>query len=74
MQDVVADVMNHWISCNVYTTTRKTVRSRLAILVNTYHQLKRTTQKKKGPTFENNLKDFSKHCERLFDIRCIDKK
>ena len=45
MQDVVADVMNHWISCNVYTTTRKTVRSRLEILVNTYHQLKRTTHK-----------------------------
>ena len=45
MQDVVADVMNHLISCNVYTTTRKTVRSRLEILVNTYHQLKRTTHK-----------------------------
>lgn len=72
MQNVVADIMNHWIGCNVYTTTRKTVKSRLETLLNTYNSLKKKSPNEKGPTFINNLKDFNKLSKGLFDIRCTD--
>lgn len=71
--DVVADVMNHWISCNIYTTSKRSVKNKLEKLVNTYNSLKKTPQKKKGPTFASSLNNFSKLCEGLFEIRCTDK-
>ena len=70
--DVVADVMNLWISCNVYTRTRKAVTSKLEKLINTYNSLKKVPQGKKHSTYAANLNSFALLCRQLFDIRCID--
>ena len=66
---VVADIMNHWIACNIYTVTYKSVREKLEKMSTTYTTLKKHPAKKKGETFSNNLKHFAKECESLFDIR-----
>ena len=70
--NVAADVMNHWISCNVYTITRKSITNKLEKLVITYNNLRKVPLKKKGPTYDTNLDNFSKLCTDLFDIRCTD--
>ena len=70
--NVAADVMNHWISCNVYTITKRSVINELEKLVTNYNNLKKVPLKKKGPTYATNLDNFSKVCTELFDIRCTD--
>ena len=71
---VAADVMIHWIVCNVYTKCLKSVNQNLNEIVNTYNNLKKVTKSKKGLTFSSNLRKFSEECNRLFDIRCLDLK
>ena len=68
LDHVVADIMNHWIACNIYTVTHKSVREKLEMST-TYTILKKHTAKKKGETFSNNLKHFTKECESLFHIK-----
>ena len=73
LHHVAADIMNHWIACNIYTVTFKSVRRKLEKMSTTYTTLKKHPAKKKSETFSNNLKNFAKECESLFDIRTSDK-
>ena len=72
LHHVAADIMNHWTVCNIYTVTHKSVREKLE-LSTTCTTLKKHTAKKKGETFSNNLKRFTKESESLFHIRTSDK-
>ena len=72
LQNAAADVMNHWVACNIYTTTQRMVRQKLEKLQNTYNNLKKVPHKKKGATFSTNLKDYFQLCEGLFDVKCVD--
>ena len=57
-----ADIMNHWIACNIYTKTIKSIREKLEKMSQTYTTLK-NIQPKKSETFSNNLKHCAKECE-----------
>ena len=70
--NTAADVMNHWIACNVYTKTQKTVKTDIQKLLNTYNDLKKVSKAKKEGKFKDNLAQFSKQCNSLFDIKCTD--
>ena len=56
--NVAADIMNHWITCNIYTVTHKSVSEKLENKPTTYTTLKKHPDKKKGETSSNNLKHF----------------
>ena len=44
IHNVAADVMNHWIACNVYTVTYINVKSKLEKIMDTYtNKLKKTS-------------------------------
>lgn len=67
-----ADVMNHWISCNIYTLCYKNVHKKLCNMSDTFETLKKYPAKKKGDTFMVKLRQFIKECEKLFDIKTFD--
>ena len=67
-----ADIMNHWIACNIYTKTTKSIREKLEKMSQTNTTLK-NIQPKKSETFSNNLKHCAKECESSFHIRTNDK-
>ena len=74
LHNVAADIMNHWISCNIYTITHKSVREKLSKFVVTYEKLKKyAAAKKNGKPFKDTLSTFGQECEKLFDIRTSDK-
>ena len=72
LHHVAADIMNHWIACNIYTVTHKSVREKLEKISTTYTTLKNYPAKRKSETFSNNLNYFAKECE-SFDVRTSDK-
>ena len=72
LENICLDIMLHWISCNVYTVTRKTVRRKLEEIVETYKDLKKVPKAKRGETFYLRLQNFKSNCEALFDIKCQD--
>lgn len=72
VQNTAADIMNHWVACNVYTKNVKAVKKDIQKLLNTYNDLKKVSKAKKGEKFLENLAKFSEQCDYLFDIKCTD--
>ena len=72
MTDVASDIMLHWISCNIYTMTCKSVVNKLEATIETYKNLKKHPLAKRGKTFYMKLKQFREKCEQLFDMNCGD--
>ena len=48
LHHVVADIMNHWIACNICAVTYKSVRDKLEKMSTIYTTLKKHPAKKKG--------------------------
>ena len=71
-ENICLDVMLHWISCNVYTITKKAVRKKLDELVKSFRDLQKIPKAKRGKDFYSRLKNFQIKCNALFDIRCND--
>ena len=72
IHNVAADLMYHWIKCNVYTVTHKNVKSKLEQMLNIYSNLKKIPMNKRGVSYSKNLQDFISKCDVLFDIKCTD--
>ena len=62
-------VMLQLIACNIYTVTQKSVSEISEKMSTAYTTLKKYPAKKREETFSNNLKQFGKICESLFDTR-----
>ena len=69
---ICLDIMLHWISCNVYTVSRKSVRKKLDDLINDFRVIQKNPKAKRGNTFYSKLAEFKSHCDSLFNIRCLD--
>ena len=67
--DVVSDIIFHWISCNIYTMTRRSVINKLKAIIETYRNLKKYPLAKRGTTFYMKVNQFRENCEQLFDIK-----
>ena len=65
--DVTLDLMNHWISCNVYPKTRKHGQKQLPEHFAKFKYL-RDYLKKKKETYWNEYNLFLTNCNKLFDI------
>ena len=62
--------MLHWIYCNIYTQSYKTVRKKIEELYKEYKAIKDYAKKKRGETCWNQLDKFIKECGTdLFDIK-----
>ena len=48
--NVTLDLINHWVNCNVYTQSRKTIQQRLMVILKKY--FKETRKNKKKDTLE----------------------
>ena len=51
IKNLATDVMNHWISCYVYTNTLKSVRQKLQKVWERYNYLKKQAYEKEGWNF-----------------------
>ena len=63
------DVMLHWVYCNVYTVTYKTVKKKLEDHLQTYHTLRKYDHNKRKDKYWENVETFSGKCKSYFDIR-----
>ena len=70
--NVCLDIMIHWISCNVYTVSRRTVRTKLDELVKKYRDLNKIQKVRRNDNYYTKLKNFKSICESIFDIKCLD--
>ena len=66
--DYASDLALHWIFCNVYPQTLKTIKKKLQECLDQYQQLKKTQRQKRGRTYHERLDLFVKSCDTLFDI------
>ena len=63
------DVMLHWVYCNVYTVTYKTVKKKLEDHLQTYHTLRKYDHNKRKVKYWEKVETFSGECKSIFDIR-----
>ena len=66
--NVTFDLINHWIKCNVYTQTRKSVQSRLTAYFDKLKYLKDYPKNKKKDTYWKQYSEFVSASKQLFDI------
>ncbi len=70
---ILAEILQeHWLFCNIYTLTRKAVKSRILDLYSQFITLLQTRQNRRNATFLTRVEDFNKDADRLFDIFCAD--
>ena len=72
---VAIDLMLHWVNCNLYTVSRKTVTCQINDLMEEFEKLKRYARSKKqnqSCTYYERLKKLKEKCDSLFDIKCVD--
>lgn len=62
------DLALHWIFCNIYPQTLKTIKLKLQECLNEYQYLKKVSKKKRGKTYYTKLDLFVQSCGTLFDI------
>ena len=66
-------LIEHWEWCNIYTKTRKQVRSAVEALYDDYNYIKKHFKKReKSPAFVKNLENFKFKVYHLFDIKVTD--
>ena len=70
--DIASDIMIHWISCNIYTITRKAVLNKIEQYMKIYKDLLKYPRSKKGETYYTRVSQFKEQCNCLFDIKCTD--
>ena len=66
--NVTLDLINHWVNCNVYTQSRKTIKQRLMVILKKYKYLREYSKNKKKDTYWNEYRKFIIACRNLFDI------
>ena len=66
--NVTLDLINHWVNCNVYTQSRKTIQQRLMVILKKYKYLREYSKNKKKDTYWNEYQKFIIACRNLFDI------
>ena len=66
--NVTLDLINHWVNCNVYTQSRKTIQQRLMVILKKYKYLREYSKNKKRDTYWNEYQKFIIACRNLFDI------
>ena len=66
--NVTLDLINHWVNCNVYTQSRKTIKQRLMVILKKYKYLREYSKNKKKDTYWNEYQKFIIACRNLFDI------
>ena len=62
------DLINHWIKCNIYTQTRKSVQSRLTAYFDKLKYLKDYPKNKKKDMYWKQYSEFVSASKQLFDI------
>ena len=66
--DVSLDMMNHWISCNVYPQSQKWVQKQLNYHLLKFKYLKNYPKMKKKDTYWREYNIFVTSCSKLFHI------
>ena len=66
--NVTLDLINHWVNCNVYKQSRKTIQQRLMVILKKYKYLREYSKNKKKDTYWNEYQKFIIACRNLFDI------
>ena len=74
MQNLTHELMLHWIYCNVYTVSIKTVRKELDFLVQEYQYLKKYPIPNRGDSYWMRFNTFINVQSTLFDIKVEDNK
>ena len=69
MNEVVMDLMLHWINCNVSTQSRKTIAEKLKKYKQELSDLQRYPKTKRGETYWKRVSTFVTDCNKLFDIK-----
>ena len=69
IKNIALDLMNHWIFCNVYTQTYKTVKKRIKGYVDEYHALKNYPKAKRKGAYLQRYNQFLSDCKKLMDIK-----
>ena len=65
--NVTLDLINHWVHCNVYTQSRKTMQ-RIMVILKKYKYLREYPKNKKKGTYWNEYQKYIIACRNLFDI------
>ena len=66
--NVTLDLINHWVNCNVYTQSRKTIPQRLMVILKKYKYFREYPKNKKKVKYWNEYQKFIIACRNLFDI------
>ena len=61
-------LINHWVNCNVYKQSGKTIQQRLMVILKKYKYLREYPKDKKKDTYWNEYQKFIIACRNLFDI------
>ena len=65
---LASTVALHWIFCNVYPQSLKTIREKIQSLKDEIDGLKKYPKKKRGSPYYSKLENFVAHCRSLFDV------
>ena len=66
--NVTLHLINHWVNCNVYTQSRKTIPQRLMVILKKYKYFREYPKNKKKVKYWNEYQKFIIACRNLFDI------
>ena len=72
VRDVAGDLLNHWINCNIYTQTPKSVTEKLQTLADRFKKLKKYPANKRTDPYFQKLTTLKTNCRGIFDIRTQD--
>ena len=68
------EIINIWLFCTVYPTSKPSVQKKVLKLVNNFNKLVKYSKVKRGPLHEEKVKEFSRNSETLIDVFCFDEK
>ena len=68
------EIIDISLFCTVYPTSKPSVQKKVLELVNNFNKLVKYPKVKQGPSYEENVKAFSRTSETLIDIFCYDEK
>ena len=65
-------LQEHWLFCNIYAMTRRSVKLKILDLYSNFITLTQTRKNRRNEIFLGKVEEFNKDANKLFDIFCVD--